>query len=136
LRQHSAGLLTPATAGLEELVHKLEVHQAELEMQNEELRQTQDELETTRERLALLYDSAPVGYLTIDGTGVVREANLTAARLLGCRREQLPGRELFRFLAPESQDAFHFFCRSLVAVEGKRTVELRFRRSDHSTFAG
>jgi PAS domain S-box-containing protein len=105
-------------------------------MQNEELRRTQRELETARERLALLYDAAPVGYLTIDSTAVIREANSTAADLLGCPHQQLAGRGLSRFVAPESQDAFHIFCGSMLAAEGKRAAELRFRRSDRSTFAG
>jgi len=105
-------------------------------MQNDELRRTQLELETAHERLALLYDSAPVGYLTLDDAGVIREANLTVARLLGRGREQLIGRELSRFTAAESQDACYFFCRSLRVSNGKRTIELRFRRSDGTTFAG
>ena len=136
LRQYGAGAFAPASRDLKKLVHELEVHQIELEMQNEQLRRTQVELETTRERLALLYDAAPVGYLTIEGSGVVHEANLRAAGLLGRLREQLPGQELSRFVAPESRDAFHFFCRSLVAAEDKRTVELRFRRSNGSIFTG
>ena len=136
LRQYRTGALAPGTADLKRLVHELEVHQIELEMQNEQLRRTQTELETTRERLALLYDAAPVGYLTIDSSGLVHEANLTAARLLGCPRERLAGQGLFRFIAPESRDTFHFFCQSLAETEDKRTVELRFQRSDRSTFVG
>ncbi len=128
--------LAPATPDLKKLVHELEVHQIELEMQNEQLRHTQVELETTRERFALLYDAAPVGYLTIEGSGVVREANLTAARMLGRLRGQLPGLELSRFVAPESQDAFRFFCQSLGGAQDKHTIELRFRRSDGSIFTG
>ena len=136
LRQYRTGALAPGTPDLKRLVHELEVHQIELEMQNEQLRRTQVELETTRERLALLYDAAPVGYLTIDSSGLVHEANLTAVRLLGCHRERLAGQGLFRFIAPESRDTFHFFCQSLAETEDKRTVELRFQRSDRSTFVG
>ncbi len=133
---HRDGPLAAAAADLQKTIHELEVHRAELEMQNEELRRGQVELERARQHLALLYDVAPVGYLTVDRAGVIHEANLTAARLLGRPRERLTGQELFRFVASESQDALHFFSRRLAAGDGNGSVELQFRRSDRSTFAG
>ncbi len=71
------------------ILHELRVHQIELEMQNEELRRIQAELEASQARLADLYNFAPVGYLTESETGMVVEANLTAASLLGVNRGSL-----------------------------------------------
>ena len=59
------------------------MHHIELELQNEELRRVQVQLETERARHFDLYDVAPVGYITASETGLIIEANLTAATLLG-----------------------------------------------------
>ncbi len=67
--------------------HELQVHQIEIEMQNEELQRIQDEIAMAR--YFDLYDLAPVGYCTISETGLILEANLTAANLLGVARGEL-----------------------------------------------
>ena len=48
-------------------------------MQNAELQKTRDELEVSLEKITDLYDFAPVGYFSIDESGVILEANLKSA---------------------------------------------------------
>lgn len=89
------------------LLHELQVHQVELDLQDEELRRSRAELEAALMRQVQLYDFAPVGFCTVDRSTVLRELNLTAAGMLGSERDQLVGRTLDSFLAPQSAHALH-----------------------------
>src|ERR1700712_2257779 len=80
-------------------------------------------------RYVELYDRSPVGYLTLDRTGVIRELNLTAASLLGKERARLIGSPLGPLLAPESRLAFRAHLeRCFHERGGKSSVELRIAR--------
>jgi PAS domain-containing protein len=94
--------LSPAQ--MRQTLHELRVHQIELEMQNEELRRAQVELDAARARYFDLYDLAPVGYCTLSEPGLILEANLTAATLLGVPRGALVKQPISRFILPEDQD--------------------------------
>jgi len=105
---------SPATgAAALTLLHELQVYQVELDMQEEELQRTRAELEASLQRQVQLYDFAPVGCLTVDAIGVIRELNLTAATMLGAGRDQLPGRSLDAFLMPHAARAMRAMLASL-----------------------
>lgn len=74
-------LLDP-TVEAQRLLHELQVHQVELELQNEALRQAQSQLEQSQAHYVDLYESAPVGYCTLDAQGRITQANRYAAGLL------------------------------------------------------
>jgi chemotaxis family two-component system sensor kinase Cph1 len=126
------GGVSPAEAW--RLLHELRVYQVELELQNEELRRTQGELEASRDRYFDLYDLAPVGYFTLSERGLILEANLTAARLLGVTRERLTQRALTRFIAREDQDVYYFHRRELFESGAPQVCEIRLLRGDGSQF--
>jgi|SRR5580658_7991520 two-component system cell cycle sensor histidine kinase/response regulator CckA len=115
-------------------LHELRVHQIELEMQNEELRRAQEELEASRARYFDLYDLAPVGYLTIGERGLILEANLTTAKLLGVTRGALVKQPLSRFILPDDQDIHYFHRKRLVETGAPQVWELRLLRSDSVPF--
>jgi PAS domain S-box-containing protein len=110
------------------LLHELQVHQIELEMQNDELRQAQAELEVSRARYFELYDLAPVGYVQLSERGLILEANLTLATLLGMDRNSLVQQPLTRFVIFEDRDIFTQHSRQLFATGTPQACELRFRR--------
>lgn len=97
--------LSPAELG--DLIHELRVHQVELELQNEDLRTAQEALEASRSGYFELYDLAPVGYLTLSHSGLIRQANLAATRLLGVPRQELLDLPLARFILPRDQDIYY-----------------------------
>jgi signal transduction histidine kinase/ActR/RegA family two-component response regulator len=112
------------------LVHELEVHQLELELQNRALRDAQGSLEESRARYAELYDYAPIGHLTLDRSGIVRELNLTAASLLEKERRFLIGRPLRPLLAAQSRRALDAHLRACFKSAAVLTVELAIPRSE------
>ena len=91
------------------VLHELEVHQIELAMQNAELQKARNELESALEKYTDLYDFAPVGYFSVDQSGVILEANLTGAALLGVERSRLINRRLPLFVSPTSRPKFLTF---------------------------
>jgi diguanylate cyclase (GGDEF)-like protein/PAS domain S-box-containing protein len=111
------------------VLHDLQLHQIELEIQNRDLRATQAALEAARDQYAELYDFAPVGYLTLDRSGVMRQLNLTTARLLGRERGRLLDRPLSQFLEPGSSAALFAHLRTSFASCACSSSELRLAAS-------
>jgi two-component system cell cycle sensor histidine kinase/response regulator CckA len=116
------------------ILHELRVHQIELEMQNEELRRVQAALEAERARYFYIFDLAPVGYVTLNAEGLILEANLTAANLLGMGELKLTGRHLSHFILREDRDLHHQFRRRLAYGGGTQTCELRMGKTAGTAF--
>jgi PAS domain S-box-containing protein len=124
--------LSPNEARL--VLHELRVHQIELEMQNEELRRAQAELEASRTRYFDLYDLAPVGYVTLNDKGLILQANLTAATLLGVARSDLAKQPLSRFILPADQDIYYKHRKALLETGSPQVCELRMLHANAGIF--
>ena len=128
------GLEAMSTQGMAGVILDLRVHQIELTMQNEELRRTQLELEKARNRYMHLYDFAPSAYFTVDTNGMVIEANLKAADLLGTQRAALVGQMFSRFIWREDQDIWYLHRRSLLETGDFQSFQMRMANSDGHAF--
>jgi PAS domain S-box-containing protein len=115
------------------ILHELRVHQIELEMQNENLRRAQADLDAARAHYFDLYDLAPVGYVTISEPGIILEANLTAATLLGIERGALVKQPVSHFIFQEDHDSFYLLINEPHET-GWPTCDLRMVKSDGTTF--
>jgi PAS domain S-box-containing protein len=111
-------------------LHELKVHQIELEMQNETLREAQVALEESRDRYLDLFEFAPVGYITLNTTGLIEEINLTGAKLLGQDRKNLRHDRFARFVVTEDRNQWQRFFIAMLQQEGKQSCEVRLLRKD------
>ncbi|MCP4253278.1 MAG: PAS domain S-box protein [Candidatus Scalindua sp.] len=130
--QQPVEMLTDTEA--RELAHELQVHQIELEMQNEELRKVQIEIEESRSQYAHLYDFAPVGYFTISDEGIILQANLTGATMLGIERSLLIKIPLPKFIAREDQDKYYRYRRHISETNDHKSCELKMVKKDGTQF--
>jgi PAS domain S-box-containing protein len=99
--------------------------QLELERENRLLQEEKRRLEAYRDRYVDLYDSAPVGYLTLDEDGFIQEINLTGARLLGVDREVLIGYAFSKYVVKEDVPAFLEHVRACALRRLETTCEIR-----------
>lgn len=91
-------------------------------------------VEATVAHYAELYDCAPVGYFRLDRQGVILEANLTGAGLLGITRASLLRRRLEDFISIDMHASFNVFLKQVFQGDSKETCELRFLDSDKKPF--
>jgi PAS domain S-box-containing protein len=126
----AAGLETLAPDVIRRLIHELRVRQVELEMQNEELRQTQVERSVSRTRYFDLHELSPVGYCTVNPAGLIVQANLALAGLLGVARDALLGRPLSAFVFAQDQDAYNLRHKQLMESAEPAAWDLRLLRPD------
>lgn len=129
-----AALHTLTLDDAKRLFHELRVYQVELEMQNEELRRTQHELEISRSRYFDLYDLAPAGFLTLSEQGIIQEANLAAAIMLGDVRKNLLNKPISRFIFSEDQELYNLRHKKLLESNEVQSWEMRLVRENGSCF--
>jgi diguanylate cyclase (GGDEF)-like protein/PAS domain S-box-containing protein len=130
LPEHADAPAPGPTSAVDRLAHELQVQQIELQMQNEELRRAQVELETARDRYQDLYDFAPVGYFTLDAKGLIVEANLRLAEMLGVTRARLIGQLFAHHAEPAQRGHWQQYLSAALQQAGPSRIELALRSRD------
>ena len=118
----------PATSvpDSQECLYQPEVEQIEREVADAKVRQSQAKLAAAHDRYRDLYEFAPVGYLTLDCEQVIREANATAATMLGVERGILLGTAISRLAAPKCRDICHLHVQQVMASGRKKSCDSPF----------
>ena len=115
-------------------------HRTEPERQNEELRWAIAERDALHARYFDFYDLAPVGYVTVSAEGLIQQANLTTATLLGVPRAALLKQPFVRFVFKDDQPNCPFLrdllsgIRPADSAPAPQSCELRLVKSDGTTF--
>ncbi len=110
------------------LMEELRVHQAELEMQNEELRCAQEALARSRDRFYSLFHQAPVGYVALDASGMIQEANEAFLRMAGAPREAVMGAYFHSLLEQSHASVFRGRFKALLKKPLGKEMEVRLLR--------
>jgi PAS domain S-box-containing protein len=126
--------LTPQN--VESLVHELRVHQIELELQCQELQRAQVEIEESRNRYRELYESIPIGYVTVNTAGRIYDLNPEGAALLGLSSKTRKLHNIFYFFFCDGDvDAATLYCRRIVDEGKQESIELKMKKLDGTPFA-
>jgi PAS domain S-box-containing protein len=118
----------------ENILQELKKHQAELESPNNALCVALDAFEESVERHIDLYDQSPVGYFTVSERGLILQANITAATLLGTQRQALFKQPITRFISKADRNIYALSHKQLIQAAKPQDCELRMLNSDGVQF--
>lgn len=104
-----------------ELLARTARYAIERDRHHRELRLTRDSLERSLLRFSRLVARAPIGMALVDGSGVIRSANLALQRVLDARADELEGRTITSLVAAEHRP----FLLAALADPGSRAPEVR-----------
>jgi len=110
--------------------------QVKPKLENAPLRQSLTELDSARAHYFDLYERAPVGYCSLSESGLIEQANLTAALLLGVDRDTLIGQALARFIDQQDQHLYDQQRHQLLSNAVAQTCDLRLIKRDGTPFWG
>ena len=117
---------------LKAALEELRVAEEELRQQNKELSATHLELDLERQRYQELFEFAPDAYLVTDSSGIVRQANRSASRLLRVPPKFLAGKALAAFIATEDRSSFRALLTEMGTGTNSHTTAFRLQPREGS----
>ncbi|MDR3666109.1 MAG: histidine kinase dimerization/phosphoacceptor domain -containing protein [Ignavibacteriaceae bacterium] len=99
----------------------------ELLLKNTKLKKMQSLLEQSRDLYANLYDYSPVGLITLDNKGIIKDINITLASMLGIERKHIPGTPFVVYLLRENVQEYLNYFREISLSKENGFIELKLR---------
>ena len=106
-------------------LEELRVAEEELYEKDQSLAEASADLRNEHRRYRDLFEFSPDGYLVTDSKGVVREANLIAAKMLQVRRDRLLGKPIVIFLPQGVHDHLLDQFRSVGDLDSSRVHKVQ-----------
>lgn len=103
-----------------ELVHEIQVRQAELEIQNEQLQIAYQQSPSPLGDL----NQIPAGCFTLEPDGTISHINDAAALILGLEKEQITGNNFRQYISSGNEYLFNNFIRGIFKTRTRKTCEL------------
>lgn len=127
--------LEVTVAELRSALEELSVASEALDAQQTELAATREQVEAERRRYQDLFTLAPVAQLLTDPYGIVREANVAAAELLGVRARFLVGKALALYVTAEDRREFRGGMAALASAPDTQRWPVRMEGRGGAAFA-
>ncbi|MCX5779170.1 MAG: ATP-binding protein [Elusimicrobia bacterium] len=134
LRSQKPATSAKISIDLVKAVHELEVHKIELEMQNDELLEARHTTEMALNKYRYLYDYAPIGYCTMDDTGMVTEINYAGCMLFGVERSAVVNRRLQVFLPIDERQSFLSCLQHVYETQAPQVLEINIAHPEDAPF--
>ena len=119
-----------------ELLNEVEIYQIELEMQNSYLQATLKEVQASYEQYFKLYQSAPIGFISLNINGVIRKFNQKTQDLIGLKRFDLNKMRLIQYVDDAYKQQFSDTMNSMKGDKSttKKSLEVALIREDQTLF--
>jgi diguanylate cyclase (GGDEF)-like protein/PAS domain S-box-containing protein len=114
----SAELLDVALQDMDTLLEELQTAYEEIDRQKQALAYSYQKIEVERYRFQELFNFAPDGYLVTNARGVIQQANMASAALLGIDQKFLVGKPLSVFFSTQHYSVIYTTLERLADPEG------------------
>ena len=115
------------SAEIENLIRELELKNIEYEFKTEELISERDIAAAAAARFNTFYESAAMGYFTLNPDSTITEMNMSGASMLGGKRSDLAGRKFRSFVSPETLPEFDEFMEKIFKSDSSLICEVRLK---------
>lgn len=121
-------------ADIQKPIKELYAQQSKPEIQDKTFLEDQDNLEGIRNKYSKHYDLSPVADFTLNESGLIIGANLTAASMLDSNRNHLIQKQFFDVVSPEFCNIFFEHFKQVLATNTKQACELKLVKKDGESF--